>query len=155
MVASNPIINSLIVPLCEQQFVIPQTGLAEVIAREMPETVGSEAQWLKGLINWRGQQIPVVSLEELCGRNGDVASKDSRYVVLYGVEKIPGLNYYAVEVSGIPHPVKLADANILQGGVKDQDCELVAFNVLVDGEEAVILNTALLERKISEQLQRL
>ena len=155
MVATNPIINSLIIPLYEQQFIVPQTGLAEVISRETPEPVGSAASWLKGMIHWRGQQIPVVSLEELCGRQGSAVTKNSRYVVLYGVEKIPGLNYYAVEVSGIPHPIKLADTNMLKGGTQDRDCELVAFNVLADGNEAVLFNTSLLERRISEQLQRL
>jgi chemosensory pili system protein ChpC len=155
MAASNTIINSLIVPLNEQQFIVPQTGLAEVISRETPEAVGGDAQWLKGLITWRGQQIPVISLEELCGREASDKSKDSRFVVLYGVEGIPGLNYYAVEVSGIPHPIKLADANMLMGGAKDKDCSFVAFNVLAEGEEAILLNTSLIERKISEQLQRL
>ena len=155
MVASNPIINSLMVPLYEQQFIVPQAGLAEVLARETPEPVGSAASWLKGMIHWRGQQIPVVSLEELCGRQGSAVTKNSRYVVLYGVENIPGLNYYAVEVSGIPHPIKLGDSNMRKGGVKDRDCAFVAFNVLADGNEAVIFNTLLLERKISEQLQRL
>jgi len=155
MVASNPIINSLMVPLHEQNFIVPQTGLAEVISRETPEPVGSDAPWLKGMIHWRGQQIPVVSLEEACGRHGGAVTKNSRYVVLYGVEKIPGLNYYAVEVSGIPHPIELADTNMLKGGAQDKDCELIAFNVLADGNEAVIFNTSLLERKISEQLQRL
>lgn len=143
------------VPLHEQQFIVPQTGLAEVISHETPEVVGGDSQWLKGMITWRGQQIPVISLEELCGRESGAKSKDSRYVVLYGVEGIPGLSYYAVEVSGIPHPIKLADANMLMGGSKDHDCNIVAFNVLADGEEAILLDSSMLERRISEQLQRL
>jgi len=155
MVATNTIINSLMVPLHGQQFIVPQTGLAEVISRETPEAVGGDAQWLKGMITWRGQQIPVISLEELCGREPGSKSKDSRYVVLYGVEGIPGLSYYAVEVSGIPHPIKLADANMLMGGTRDNDCNIIAFNVLADGEEAVLLDSSMLERRISEQLQRL
>jgi chemosensory pili system protein ChpC len=155
MAATNPIINSLIVPLHEQQFIVPQTGLAEVISRETPEAVGGDVPWLKGMITWRGQQIPVISLEELCGRESGAMTKDSRYVVLYGIEGIPGLSYYAVEVSGIPHPVKLADANMLMGGTQDSDCGIVAFNVLAEGEEAVLLNSAKLEKHISEQLQRL
>jgi chemosensory pili system protein ChpC len=74
---------------------------------------------------------------------------------LYAVERLPGLNYYAVEVSGIPHPLRLHDGNLLKGGSQDSACMAVAMNVLAEGEEAVMLNAPYIEQQISEQLQRL
>ena len=155
MAATQPEINSLIIPLAGQKMVVPQSGLAEVISREEAKPLEGGAHWLRGTINWRGQQIPVISLEQLCGRDAAQVSKDSRFIVLYAVERLPGLNYFAVEVSGIPHPLRLHDGNLLKGGSQDSACMAVAMNVLAEGEEAVMLNAPYIEQQISEQLQRL
>lgn len=156
MAATQPDINSLLIPLSGQQMIVPQTGLAEVISREpATELEGGAAGWLRGTINWRGQQIPVISVEQLCGRDAPDVTKDSRYVVLYAVERIPGLNYYAVEVTGIPHPMRLHDGNLLKGGSGVPGCKAIAMNVLADGDEAVLLDNRFIEQEISGQLQRL
>ena len=76
-------------------------------------------------------------------------------MVLYGVEGIPGLEFYAVEVAGIPHPVKLQAGDVIDGGVKDQDCEVVARNVMADGEPCVIPDLQRLEMMIRAQMERL
>lgn len=148
-------INSLLIPVDQQKIVVPQSGLAEVVAREAMQPVESGAPWLRGMMNWRGEQVSVISLELLCGRDAPPLSKDSRLVVLYAIERIPGLKYYALEVSGIPHPVRLGDANLILGGSMDSGCEAVASNVLAEGEEAVFLNSSYIEAQISGLLQRL
>ncbi len=154
MAAEQDRINSLLIPITDQQVLVPQTGLVEVIPREMIQPVKGAEPWLRGMIQWRGQQIPTISLEQMCGRQPR-ASKDSRYVVLYAIEQIPGLQWYAVEVSGIPHPLRLAPEQLVKGGTRDSDCEIVAANVIADGQEAVILDPAAIERRIGEQLARL
>ena len=155
MAATQAEINSLIIPLSGQKMVVPQTGLAEVISRSPATELEGGAAWLRGTINWRGQQIPVVSLEQMCGREAPEITKDSRYVVLYAIERIPGLSYYAVEVSGIPHPLRLHDGNLLKGGSGEAGCKAVAMNVLAEGEEAMLLDNRYIEQEISGQLQRL
>ncbi|RMG56687.1 MAG: chemotaxis protein CheW, partial [Gammaproteobacteria bacterium] len=154
MAAEQERINSLLIPITDQNVLIPQTGLAEVIPREMIQPLKGVEPWLRGMIQWRGQQIPTISVEEMCGRHPR-ASKDSRYVVLYAIEQIPGLQWYALEVSGIPHPLRLTPDQVIKGGTRDADCEIVAANVIADGQEAVILDPSVIERRIGEQLARL
>ncbi len=155
MAAIPELINSLVIPLNVQNLVLPQAALAELIARQDVRDVPGTADWLKGFFDWRGQQIPLVSLEAMCGRSGGVPTKDSRFVVIYGLENIPGLAFFALEVQGIPHPVKLSSDNLMVGGVKDQDCAVVAANVIAEGEPGIIPNLARIEQMLRAELQRL
>ncbi|MBD3620445.1 MAG: chemotaxis protein CheW [Chromatiales bacterium] len=148
-------INSLVVPLNGQNLLLPQSAMAEVLSRQPLRPFEGPVKWLRGFAEWRGQQIPVVSLETICGRSGGEVTANSRFVVLYAVEGIPGLQFYALEVSGIPHPVKLQAGDLVEGGVKDQDCEVVARNVLADGESCVIPDLQRLEYLIRAQMERL
>jgi len=148
-------INSLLIPIGQQQVIVPQSGLAEVVARESMQPVDSGVLWLRGMMNWRGEQISVISLELLCGRDAPPLTDDSRLVVLYAIERIPGLKYYALEVTGIPHPVRIGETSLMMGGSQDAGCEAIASNVIADGDEAVFLNSTYIEAQISGVLQRL
>jgi chemosensory pili system protein ChpC len=148
-------INSLIVPLNGQNLLLPQSAMAEVVARQPLRPFEGDIDWLRGFVEWRGQQVPVVSVETICGRSGGEVTTNSRYVVLYGVESIPGLQFYALEVAGIPHPVKLQSPDVIEGGVKDQDCQVVVRNVMADGQPCVIPDLQRLEYMIKGQMERL
>ncbi len=155
MADAAQVINSVLIPLNGQNLVLPQSAMAEVIPHENLEAMDTGVGWLKGFIDWRGHQIPVISLEGMCDRSGGLPTKQSRFVVVYGLEGIPGLSFYAVEVRGIPHPVKLGASALVVGGVKDKDCLVVACNVVADGEPAIIPDLVSIEHMIRAQLERM
>jgi chemosensory pili system protein ChpC len=154
MEAATRLVNSLTVPLAEQVLLLPQAAIAEVVRPEALRQLEHGAPWLRGVFDWRTEQIPLVSLEWMCGQEID-SEGVNRFVVLYALEQIPGLAYYAVEARGIPRSMRIDSRGLLPGEVDRFECDIVQSHVLVDGEHAFIPNLAVIERSIRAQLQRL
>lgn len=148
-------INSVLIPLNGQNVILPQSAMAEVVPNQGVDGVDTGADWLQGFITWRGHQIPLISLEAMCGRSGGPRTLDNRFVVVYGLEGFPGLSFYAFEVRGIPHPMKIGADALMVGGIKDKDCPIVACNIVADGEPAVLLEMSTIELMIRGQLEKM
>ncbi len=154
MDAAPRLINSLTVPLAENTLLLPQAAIAEVVRPEPLRQLEHAADWLRGVFDWRTEQIPLVSLEAMCGI--PASEEDvNRFVVLYALEQIPGLAYYAVEARGIPRSLRAEARSLQPGQVGSFECEIVQSHVMAAGEPAIIPNLAVIERSIRAQLQRL
>lgn len=154
MEVASRLVNSLTVPLAQNTLLLPQAAIAEVVRPEPLRELEHAADWLRGVFDWRTEQIPLVSLEAMCGVPvGDKAV--NRYVVLYALEQIPGLAYYAVEARGIPRSLRAEARSLQPGEVGSFECDIVQSHVLAAGEPAFIPSLAVIERSIRAQLQRL
>jgi chemosensory pili system protein ChpC len=146
-------IQVLIVPLRGQNIVIPQSIVSEVIP--VPEVTGGteENDWLKGVIEWRGKSVPLVSLELLCqSHDTDSFTRTRRVAIVRGINQLEGAEFYAIEVHSIPHPVRLTKLDI-QPTDDELQCELYQQSVKASGVFAQIVNFDLLEEKIHVKLQ--
>lgn len=147
-------INSLLIPLAGRPMLLPQAAVAEVIKpvplRELP----GSASWLDGVFDWRREQVPLVSVDEMC-EGAPPPALPSRYVVLYGVDGHPGLGFYALKAYGIPRSLKANADSLLKGDAEGFDCELVSAHVLSDGQPAFIPDLSAIEGLIRAQLQRM
>lgn len=148
------IINSLLIPLSARPMLLPQAAIAEVIKPVPVRALAGAAQWLDGVFDWRREQIPLVSLEEMCGVDVP-AVQPTRYVVLYGVEGHAGLGFYALKSYGIPRSLKISAEALLKGDGEGFDCEFASAHVLHDGQPAFIPNLGTIEAAIRAQLQRM
>ena len=48
--------------------IVPRVSITEVTGFLRPKAVRGAPDWLMGLVNWNGQEIPLISFEGLCGR---------------------------------------------------------------------------------------
>lgn len=154
MDAAPRLINSLTVPLAGHTLLLPQAAVAEVVRPEPLRELEKSASWLRGVFDWRTEQIPLISLELMCGQ-ALPAEEANRFVVLYALEQIPGLAYYGVEARGIPRSLRAEARSVLPGDAGSLECEIVQSHVMAAGEPAFIPNLAVIERSIRAQLQRL
>lgn len=145
-------IQVLIVPLRGQNVVIPQSIVSEVVP--VPEVSGnSESEdWMRGDIEWRGQSIPLISLELLCqADNADSFNRTRRVAIIRSVNQLESAEFYAIEVHSIPHPVRLTKLDI-QSTDDEVPCDLYQQSVKASGVFARILNFDVLEQKIHEKI---
>jgi chemosensory pili system protein ChpC len=150
MAESSDQVSSLLLPMRGFNLVLPHANVAEVLPGMEPEPSGNDLAWLVGSIVWRGIRIPLISYETLCGRESGPSGDDTpATVVVYGLERIGDLQFYALELQGIPRPMVL-DAEHVEPVDDDsaEPNEFVARNVLVAGQPGIIPELASVERGI-------
>ncbi len=147
-------LQALIVPLRSMNLVVPQVLVAEIIPFPHVSVVG-ELPWFEGMFEWRERTIPLVSVDRFCNpdEEGRGAMRSRRVAVLNGIEGIEGVAQYGIEISSIPHPVRLG-----QGEVRSVDdgkpCEMVAAPVHAAGVRAVVPDFAALENRVAQALKQ-
>ncbi|MGH8454416.1 MAG: chemotaxis protein CheW, partial [Nevskiales bacterium] len=74
-----------IVPLDGDALLLPNTAVIEVRGIEGVRMRTEPPGWLLGFVNWRGQELPVVSLEGLMGRSLPLRSRRTRLLIINSV----------------------------------------------------------------------
>ena len=149
-------LNCFIVPLAEQHLLLPQPVVAEVITQQSSRQVPGAPPWLTGVVEWRNEQVPVVSMETLLGAPPEPAgNRLQRVLVMHGLEQLPGLSYYAIQVRGIPHPLKVADHDLESLESEEADAVEFGHRVRASGVSCIIPRLERIEHRLQENLQRL
>lgn len=150
-------LNTLILDIASGlRVAAPQAILAEVVPKQTMTPAGSPEAWLLGFLDWRGEQVPVVDPGIVCGHAVPDVAGIQRYGVLYALEHIVGLSYYAVPLASIPHPVRVSAEEVLaEEAATEAPCEVVAAMARIEGQSVTIPDFAHLERLIERQLTRL
>ncbi|MGV6817031.1 MAG: chemotaxis protein CheW [Thiotrichales bacterium] len=130
-------LQALIVPVQTMNLVIPQSMVAEILAVPAVTEIDGPA-WLSGIIEWRAMEIPLISVDALCqaGRPGE-RKRARRAAVLQCLDNYDELQYYAIEINSIPHPVRLGETDFQQLN-DDNSCEIVEQMVIVAGVRCAI-----------------
>lgn len=152
---STETLSCFIVPLTEQHLLLPQPVVAEVVTQQFMRPVPGAPPWLTGVVEWRNEQVPVVSVETLMGAPPAPLNRLQRVLVMHGLEQFPGLPYYAVQVRGIPHPLKLAEQDLEALDDGDPGESLFGRRVRASGVTCVIPRLEHIEAQLQEHLARL
>ena len=95
-------IPSLIIPMSEHAMLAPTVSIAEIVGYSRPERVEDAPDWLLGIIEWRKQKLPLISLEALRGEAiGDVGQR-TRIAVFNNTGVNDDLPFFAIQTQGIP-----------------------------------------------------
>jgi chemosensory pili system protein ChpC len=102
-------VNCLLLPVKNKQLLVPVSTIAEVVNPLFKPDEKDATPESYGTITWREQEIPLLSYE---GINGE-AKLDwilvSRVAVFNAIEDGISLGFYGLALSGIPHPLQVAD----------------------------------------------
>ncbi|MEY1660735.1 chemotaxis protein CheW [Isoalcanivorax beigongshangi] len=134
-------IPSLLVPMRERPWLVPETLLAEVLPLRHPERPGRGRDWLLGWIRWRDEELPLVSFERLNQTGPVVVGEGARIGVLRGLGGV--LPHYAMVFQGEPQPLTVAPTALQDTGSGRGPME--AHRVQVAGESAVVPDLDALE----------
>ncbi|EHQ51800.1 CheW protein [Ectothiorhodospira sp. PHS-1] len=148
-------VHAFIISLQEQNLLLPQSAVVEVVTQQVVREVASAPDWLRGVFEWRQSQVPIVSLDTLLGVPRERQTRINRFVVMHGIERLPGLEYYALQVRGIPHPVTLNPADIQNLPRREDDPAAVAARVRASGVLCMIPAFEGIEHMLQDVLSRL
>lgn len=148
-------LNTLILDIASGlRVAAPQAILAEVVPQQTMLPAQEAPEWLMGFLPWRGEQVPVVDPGVLCGREPPEAASVHRYGVLYALERLPGLSYYAVPLAAIPHPARVSAEDL--GLVADDPappCPVVVSRARIEDQVVSIPDFQQLEQLIAQELE--
>lgn len=144
-------VRSLQVPLDGMNLVIPDSVILQILNAEDISGIPDSPKWLIGVVEWQKHKIPVISFETAAGRKHDESQSSHRLLVIKSLANIEKMPFYAVSISGIPHPVRVNDENI--GAVENATnvAPVILSEVLVYGEQSSIPNFDVLEEMLISQ----
>ncbi len=143
-------LTGLTLSLAGRTLLIPNTAVAELIAWQSPAALPDNVDKTSGLIgciNWRGQQLPLVSLEVLAGEAEPDVTGTTRIAIFNSLEPSGGLGFYAVLLQGIPRSVQVDEGRLHSNSrLQLRNGELMA--VQLDGQDMLIPDLEGLERRL-------
>ena len=152
MSAANEELYSLLIPLSEDRLIVPRACVAEVVRFSAPEKEAGSHDWMMGIVNWSGRQLPVVSFEGALGKEKPVPTGRTRIVVFYaGAGKLKS-GFFGVLTQGFPQLVRLNE-DVLQLHTKEgwpQDAPVLC-RVKMINEFPLIPDLEALEGALAEQ----
>jgi chemotaxis signal transduction protein len=106
MAAVSNEIYCLLIPLQKYRLLVPRSSVAEVIRYTAPKD-GEDGSWVRGTVVWNSINIPVISVEDLCGMEVPEPAGRTRIAVLHpvGGNEIPP---YGILAEGFPQMVRIS-----------------------------------------------
>ena len=129
-------VRSLWIPLREVNMLLPHVAIAEVGNYRVPEEEPDTPDWLLGTTDWRGQIIPVISLELLCGDKIPANPVYSRLIIINSVRTDSPVHHYAIVAAALPRSVQFD--NTIVDDVEACDLPVLQCRVYIGREQAVI-----------------
>jgi chemosensory pili system protein ChpC len=96
-----------LVPLRQLRLIVPRTCLTEVIRYVSPERPWPGPAWFRGFVPWTTLKIPVISFEDLCGREAGEPGGRTRIAVFSAMSGRLDTGYYGMITEGFPQLVRV------------------------------------------------
>lgn len=145
---SQKTLPCLLVPIQGKNLILPNVSIAEVVSMVEPTPVEKSPNWFLGFMNWRGEQVPVLSFEQVSKMMQYKNSRSSRMAVLNATGSVSGLSFFTIVIQGIPRMVRISETDIEQAGPAAASTEIM--EIKTSAGNATIPNLKYLEEKIRE-----
>ena len=145
-------VRSLWVPLREMNLLLPNIAVAEIGSYRVPEAQADMPEWFLGMVKWREQRIPVISLEAVCGLSVPSNPVFSRLMIVNSVCPDSAIKHYAVVTAGLPGLIQFGDDTADE--VVEYDDDALQCIVRIGQEEAVIPDLEYLQNLLEQQLDK-
>jgi chemosensory pili system protein ChpC len=93
--------------MSQVELIVPYALVAEITEVILPEGETHLGRLDAALVEWRGQRVPLVSLEAMLNESLPTIGQRVRCAVLYGTNPEIALPYYAILLSGVPRSEEL------------------------------------------------
>ena len=143
-------VRGLMIPLQGVRLVLPDSIIVQILTGSEITSISNAPTWLLGTTVWQKRTIPVSSFEVASNHQYSLIEKP-RLLVLKSINNIDKMPFYAITLSGIPHPVQLTDENMTAVENASSSSPVILNEVLVDGEPTSIPNLDALEEMLISQ----
>jgi chemosensory pili system protein ChpC len=148
----NDKVRSLWVPLRDASLLLPSVAVAEISSYRIPTPVPGMPEWCLGTIKWSGHDIPVISIEAVCGLSVQSNPVFSRLMIVNSVRQDSPVQHYAIVTSGLPGLIQFGPDTADQ--VASCTNEGLKCIVRVGNEEAIIPDLDYLQELLETELER-
>lgn len=145
-------VRSLWIPLRDMNLLLPNVAVAEIGSYRAPEVQADMPEWFLGMVKWREQRIPVISLEAVCGLSVPSNPVFSRLMIVNSVSPDSAVKYYAIVTAGLPGLIQFGDETADE--VVEYEGDSLKCVVRIGNEEAVIPDLEYLQHLLEQQLDR-
>ncbi|HET8800294.1 MAG TPA: chemotaxis protein CheW [Marinobacter sp.] len=138
-------LSCVMIPMNGRQLLLPNVSIAEVVDYASADADGHSPDWLVGFLDWRGQNLPVISYDAANGGSLTVPGDNrGRIVVLNTIgEHHNQVPFMALVTQGIPSQARLTEDQIRKLDGESGPADLM--EVEVEGDVAWIPNLEYLE----------
>jgi len=145
-----PDIRSLLIPLGGASLLLPSSAVAEVVVYVEPECVDGGPDWLLGNIQWRDQNVPVVSFPNLLGTQDTDTSPGRRahIAVCNTINGSRDLPFVAVVCTAVPRMFRVNPETVEPVETEPNDPPVVLKRAEASGEPVIVPNLDALEELV-------
>jgi chemosensory pili system protein ChpC len=143
-------IRSLWVPLRGLNLLLPSAAVAEIGSYRVPRACTGVPEWFLGMVKWREREIPVISLESLCGLPRSANPVFSRLMIVNPVRAGSTVASFAVVTAGLPGLIQLGNDMVDEVNTYVKDG--LKCMVRIGSEEAAIPDLDYLQGLLEQQL---
>ncbi|EDN67314.1 chemotaxis-related protein [Beggiatoa sp. PS] len=128
-------IRCLLIPIGEEQLLLPSAIIAEITSYSEPTPITKQQpDWLLGNIDWRNKNVPLLAVENILSL--PTVSSDVKYhtVILYGLENLQRLPFYGFRITEMPRSFMVTADSLLN----NQDAKIgpgLAYQVNIHNTE--------------------
>jgi len=134
--------------LAELELLVPYALIAEITDVSLPAGSIRLGRNETTVVDWRGQRVPLISLEAMNGEPVPTIGRRVRCAVLYGTDPERALPYFAVLLSGVPRSEQVVRGQIEGSGA--QDNPLWRAVAQIGGRLTAIPDVRVLEERIEQ-----
>lgn len=145
----NATVKCVLLNINEDTLVLPNRSIAEIIPIRNMINVANKPGWMLGYLDWRGQSVPLVSLEMMGGvRMPSLASGNVKAAIIYTISDDRAFPFVAVLIQGAPEVFDLAPTDISEDTEAKIVNPVIEQKVLVKEQPASIVDLSKLEKAI-------
>jgi chemosensory pili system protein ChpC len=145
-------VRSLWIPLREMNLLLPNVAVAEIGSYRAPVAQAGKPEWFLGMVKWREQSIPVISLEAVCGLSVPSNPVFSRLMIVNSVCPDSSIKHYAMVTAGLPGLIQFGDDTADE--VVEYEKDGLKCIVRIGQEEAVIPDLEFLQNLLEQHLDK-
>ncbi len=153
-------LRCLLLPVQDKTLILPYAAITEVIEFSEPTPIPNAPAWLLGKIDWRGLQIPLMSLDGMInelksGNKSDTKTsftfkkeQNTRIAIFNRIKQYP-FDFLGVVLQGIPRMSRVRKPDL-----KDQNKAEIPFIISANLRDTVvhIPDLGLIEDRVSKYL---
>ncbi len=146
-------IKCVILTLSKENILVPNALVAEIISVKEIEQGKNAPAWYLGSMNWRGSDVPLLSLEAAGGMDTSKVNLNTQAVVLYAVSKdgeVCEHPYLGLVMSGVPHVSHFSREQIKADDEAQFENPMIAQKVRINGASISLLDVDAMVDMVAE-----
>ena len=147
-------IRGILIPVAdEKRVLLPNAIIAEVVSYHQISNILGSPHWLKGNINWRGYDVPVICFNSMSTGNVSTTNEKGRVAVIKALGNSEDIPYFAMVVNGVPRLKLVTQGDLQVHEGEETDSNAIASKVTIQDEMSEIPNIRYIEHVLENVIK--